>query len=198
GTCVERRMSEPATTSALGAFFGELRRRRVIRVAVVYVVVGWIIIEVASTVLPPLNLPDWSVKLVIVLIGLGFPIAVIMGWMFDLGPHGVEKTTPSPPGKDADANNEYFSDGISEEILNLLSKLPQLKVASRTSAFNFKGRQVSIPAVAQELGVDIVLEGSVRRVGEHVRITGQLIDAASDSHLWSETYDREMKDVFAI
>ncbi|HZX71197.1 MAG TPA: tetratricopeptide repeat protein [Rhodanobacter sp.] len=236
-------MSDPAATSALGAFFGELRRRRVIRVAVVYVVVGWIIIEVASTVLPPLNLPDWSVKLVIVLIGLGFPIAVIMGWMFDLGPHGTEKTMPSPQGNDADAkverttapsiaattafetpapamakpesdrrtiavlpfvnmsgdaDNEYFSDGISEEILNLLSKLPQLKVASRTSAFNFKGRQVSIPAVAQELGVDIVLEGSVRRVGEHVRITGQLIDAASDSHLWSETYDREMKDVFAI
>jgi adenylate cyclase len=236
-------MNEPATPSALGTFFGELRRRRVIRVAVVYVVVGWIIIEVASTVLPPLNLPDWSVKLVIVLIALGFPIAVIMGWMFDLGPRGMEKAVPSPQDKDADVNvvrsavpstaaaptvempapamakpessrrtiavlpfvnmsgdadNEYFSDGISEEILNLLSKLPQLKVASRTSAFNFKGRQVSIPVVAQELGVDIVLEGSVRRVGEHVRITGQLIDAASDSHLWSETYDREMKDVFAI
>lgn len=236
-------MNRPATTSALGAFLGELRRRRVIRVAVVYVIVGWIVIEVASTVLPPLNLPDWSVKLVIVLIALGFPIAVVMGWMLDLGPHGVERTAPLAPDKDTDANiertatpviatatavessppamihpepdrrtiavlpfvnmsgdadNEYFSDGISEEILNLLSKLPQLKVASRTSAFNFKGRQVSIPAVAQELGVDIVLEGSVRRVGQHVRITAQLIEAASDSHLWSETYDREMKDVFAI
>jgi adenylate cyclase len=236
-------MSDPSKTSAFSTFFGELRRRRVIRVAVVYAIVGWIIIEVASTVLPPLNLPGWSVKLVIVLIALGFPIAVIMGWMFDLGPRGVEKAVAAPQDKDAhaeierpsvspvmatatvetpapararpepdrhtiavlpfvnmsgDADNEYFSDGISEEILNLLTKLPQLKVASRTSAFNFKGRQVSIPAVAQELGVSIVLEGSVRRAGDYVRITAQLIDAMSDSHLWSETYDREMKDVFSI
>jgi adenylate cyclase len=94
--------------------------------------------------------------------------------------------------------NEYFSDGISEEILNLLSKLPQLKVASRTSAFNFKGKEASIPAVARELGEGTVLEGSVRRAGDRVRITAQLIDAGTDSHLWSETYDREMKDVFAI
>src|SRR3546814_438072 len=97
-----------------------------------------------------------------------------------------------------DAENEYFSDGISEEILNLLAKLPQLKVASRTSSFVFKGKETGIPAVARELGVGTVLEGSVRRAGEHVRITAQLIDAATDSHLWSETYDREMKDVFAI
>ncbi|MGB8716729.1 MAG: tetratricopeptide repeat protein, partial [Rhodanobacteraceae bacterium] len=97
-----------------------------------------------------------------------------------------------------DPENEYFSDGISEEILNLLAKLPQLKVASRTSSFVFKGKEVSIPTVAGELGVSTVLEGSVRRAGEHVRITAQLIDARSDSHLWSETYDREMQDVFAI
>jgi adenylate cyclase len=97
-----------------------------------------------------------------------------------------------------ESENEYFSDGISEEILNLLTKLPQLKVASRTSSFNFKGKEVSIPMVARELGVGTVLEGSVRRAGERVRITAQLIEADSDSHLWSETYDREMKDVFAI
>ena len=96
------------------------------------------------------------------------------------------------------ADNEYFSDGIAGEILNLLAKLPQLKVASRTSSFNYKGRQISIPVVARELGVSVVLEGSVRRAGDHVRITAQLIDAESDSFLWSETYDREMKDVFAI
>ena len=96
------------------------------------------------------------------------------------------------------ADNEYFSDGISEEILNLLTKLPQLKVASRTSSFNFKGKEASIPTVARELGVGTVLEGSVRRAGDRVRITAQLIEADSDSHLWSETYDREMKDVFAI
>ena len=96
------------------------------------------------------------------------------------------------------AENEYFSDGIAGEILTLLAKLPQLKVASRTSSFSFKGRQVSIPTVASELGVSVVLEGSVRRAGDRVRITAQLIEAESDSYLWSETYDREMKDVFAI
>ena len=94
--------------------------------------------------------------------------------------------------------DEYFSDGIAGEILTLLAKLPQLKVASRTSSFSFKGRQVSIPTVARELGVSVVLEGSVRRAGDRVRITAQLIEAESDSYLWSETYDRQMKDVFAI
>lgn len=97
-----------------------------------------------------------------------------------------------------DPANEYFSDGISEEILNLLTKLPQLKVASRTSSFVFKGKEAGIRAVANELDVSYVLEGSVRRAGDHVRITAQLIEADGDSHLWSETYDREMKDVFAI
>jgi len=97
-----------------------------------------------------------------------------------------------------DAENEYFSDGIAEEILNLLTQLPQLKVASRTSSFAYKGKETSIPAVARDLGVTTLLEGSVRRAGDRVRITAQLIDTGSDSHLWSETYDREMKDVFAI
>jgi adenylate cyclase len=232
-------MNEPARMSTLGSFFEELRRRRVIRVAIVYLVAGWIIIEVASTVLPPLNLPAWSVKLVIVLIALGFPIAVIMGWMFDIGPHGIERDKAVPAIVEAatakpetpvvapaqtealkpvtksdtdrhtiavlpfvnmsgDADNEYFSDGISEEILNLLTKLPQLKVSSRTSSFVFKGSKANIRTVADELGVSTVLEGSVRRAGDHVRITAQLIETDTDSHLWSETYDREMKDVFAI
>ena len=224
-------------------FFAELKRRRVIRVAIVYAVVGWVVVEVASTVLPPLNVPDWSVKLVIVLVALGFPIAVIMGWMFDRGPDAVTRTGPPPaaPAREAvavtadlprqhavtagadhiaaappsgegrrtiavlpfvnmsgDAENEYFSDGISEEILNLLAKLPQLKVSSRTSSFNLKGEKVDIPTAARQLGVDTILEGSVRRAGDRVRITAQLIETAGDSHLWSETYDREIKDVFAI
>jgi adenylate cyclase len=97
-----------------------------------------------------------------------------------------------------DAENEYFSDGIAEEILNLLTQLPQLKVASRTSSFAYKGKEASIPTVARDLGVTTLLEGSVRKAGDRVRITAQLIDTGSDSHLWSETYDREMKDVFAI
>src|SRR3546814_19243281 len=96
-----------------------------------------------------------------------------------------------------DAENEYFSDGISEEILNLLTKLPQLKVSSRTSSFNLKGEKVDIPTAARQLGVGTILEGSVRRAGDRVRIPAQLIETASDSHLWSATYDREIKDGFA-
>jgi adenylate cyclase len=168
-----------------------------------------------STVSPNLSLPDWTVKLVTILVALGFVIAIMLAWAFDIGPGGVHRTASvddagadprqdpaaSAEGVDAkdqvvqspveidqrksiailpfinmsgDVENEYFSDGISEEILN------------------------GIPAVAEQLGVDTVLEGSVRRAGERVRITAQLIDVATDSHLWSETYDREMKDVFAI
>ena len=219
--------------------WAELKRRRVVRVVVLYAVAGWIVIEVASTILPNLNLPDWTVKLVTVLVVLGFVIAIMLAWAFDIGPGGVQRTASvdaaseneavhtavsaasevaTPPARQSltdnderktiavlpfvnmsgDAENEYFSDGISEEILNLMVKLPQLRVASRTSSFLFKGKEASIPTVAKKLGVDTVLEGSVRRAGDQVRITAQLIDAATDSHLWSETYDREMKDVFAI
>ena len=225
--------------SLFSNFFAELRRRRVIRVVVVYVIVGWVVIEVASTMMPGLHLPAWTVTLVIALVVLGFPIAVALAWLFDLGPRGIERTVPladaaevksaiaevpeaAKPVADAarpaakanddrrtiavlpfvnmsgDADNEYFSDGISEELLNLLTKLSQLKVSSRTSSFNLKGKEVDIPTAARQLGVSTILEGSVRRAGERVRITAQLIDAESDSHLWSESYDREMKDVFAI
>jgi adenylate cyclase len=230
-------MSEQADQGALSAFWTELKRRRVIRVVVLYAIAGWIVIEVASTVLPNLNLPPWSVTLVTILVVLGFVMAVMLAWAFDIGPGGVHRTHEIPAGGEAvsrevhreaspaetrdrqpaatgdarktiavlpfvnmsgDSENEYFSDGISEEILNLMVKLPQLRVASRTSSFIFKGKNVSIPTVARELGVDTVLEGSVRKAGDRVRITAQLIDADTDSHLWSETYDREMKDVFAI
>jgi adenylate cyclase len=234
--------------SALARLLAELRRRRVFRVILVYAVAGWLVIQVAATVLPGLHLPDWSVTLVIVLVVLGFPIAFAMAWMFDAGPRGIERTPPvAVPAPDApapviapmsaavladpspveaspsprlrgrndddgrrtiavlpfvnmsgDAENEYFSDGIAEEILNLLTQLPQLKVASRTSSFAYKGKEASIPTVARDLGVTTLLEGSVRKAGDRVRITAQLIDTGSDSHLWSETYDREMKDVFAI
>ena len=234
-------MNEPKTSSPLNGFLAELRRRRVFRVIVMYAIIGWVVIEVAATMLPALHLPEWSVTLVTALVVLGFPIAILMGWVFDVGPHGIERTAPAanaavaaaeivapvavasaPPTAEAekpvakvrddrrsiavlpfvnmsgDAHNEYFSDGIAEEILNLLTKLPQLKVASRTSSFNLKGQKIDIPTAARQLGVSTILEGSVRRAGDHVRITAQLIEAESDSHLWSETYDREMKDVFAI
>ncbi|MCC8362911.1 tetratricopeptide repeat protein [Lysobacter sp. A6] len=263
---------------ALGRLFAELRRRRVVRVLVVYAVAGWLVIQVAATVMPGLHLPEWSVTLVIALVVLGLPIALAMAWMFDAGPKGIERTPPmqaerdDPPGSVAtpartdppqaapapsspsapapsttfaatpaaapiatpaipaeptaepparrlhaavddgrrtiavlpfvnmsgDTENEYFSDGIAEEILNLLTQLPQLKVASRTSSFAYKAKDFGIADVARDLGVSTVLEGSVRKAGERVRITAQLIDTGSDSHLWSETYDRELKDVFTI
>jgi adenylate cyclase len=226
-------VAETEKKTGIAGFFAELQRRRVIRVIILYAIAGWVVIEVASTVLPGLNLPEWSVTLVISLVALGFPIAVILAWAFDIGPDGVHKAapavapapeTPAPPEEEArpaepkaepeggrrsiavlpfvnmsgDPENEYFSDGISEEILNLLTKLPQLRVSSRTSSFAFKGKEYDIPTVAERLGVSTVLEGSVRRAGERVRITAQLIDTDTDSHLWSETYDRELKDVFAI
>jgi adenylate cyclase len=190
---------------------------------------------VSATVLPGLNLPDWTTTLIILLVALGFIVAVLLAWAFDIGPQGIERTLPreeqapepaSPPAVTADpapvsrpeasedsrraiavlpfvnmsgdSENEYFSDGIAEEILNLLVKLPKLRVASRTSSFVFKGNTVNIPEVGAKLNVGTVLEGSVRRAGDRVRITAQLIDVNSDSHLWSETYDRELKDVFAI
>jgi len=232
-------MSDQPQQSTPAAFWAELKRRRVVRVIVLYAIGGWLVIEVTSTVSPNLNLPDWTVKLVTILVALGFVIAIVLAWAFDIGPSGVHRTASADDaGVDSrqsvgastvsveagdkdrehpaetderksiavlpfvnlsgDVENEYFSDGISEEILNLMVKLPQLRVASRTSSFMFKGKEASIPTVAREIGVDTVLEGSVRRAGDRVRITAQLIDSRTDSHLWSETYDREMEDVFAI
>ncbi|MCH8930457.1 MAG: tetratricopeptide repeat protein, partial [Proteobacteria bacterium] len=207
-------------------FYRELRRRKVIRVAIVYAFVAWLLIEVASVVFPGLLLPDWTVRLVIALAIIGFPIALVMAWAIELTPDGIkgdsgvsEQAAEVIATKSAaeraddqrrsiavlpflnlsnDPENEYFSDGMAEELLNLLCKLPQLTVASRTSSFCFKGKDVDLGTVAEKLGVDVILEGSVRRSGDRVRITAQLIDGKSDRHLWSETYDRELKDVFAV
>jgi len=222
--------------SSITRFYRELKRRKVIRVAIVYTIVLWIIVEVASVMLPGLLLPEWSVRLVIALGIIGFPIALVLAWALELTPEGIkadtdvsEETEPQivspalPMQEDSrqdddrlkddgrrsvavlpflnlsnDPENEYFSDGMSEEVLNLLCKLPQLTVASRTSSFSFKGKDVDLGTVAKKLRVDVVLEGSVRRAGDNVRITAQLIDGRSDRHLWSETYDRKLKDVFAV
>jgi len=235
--------------TSLRQFLVELRRRRVIRVVILYAIAGWVIIQVAATVLPGLHLPAWSVTLVIVLIALGLPFAAILAWAFDVSDGAIHRSgspdavseaaqatpvpgtvpRPSEPGPvskttlhtasagttapdenrqsiavlpfvnmSGDPGNEYFSDGISEEILNLLTKLPKLRVSSRTSSFAFKGKEFDMPAVAERLGVGTILEGSVRRAGDRVRITAQLIDTKSDSHLWSESYDRKLEDVFAI
>ena len=212
--------------SPVTRFYRELKRRKVIRVAIVYIVVTWIIVEVASVMFPELFLPDWSVRLVIALAIIGFPVAMVLAWAFELTPdRGKDQSVPvqkpeaepvadliQKPEKEGfnsvavlpflnlsnDPENEYFRVGMSEEVLNLLCKLPQLTVASRTSSFSFKGKDVDMRTVAQQLGVDVILEGSVRRSGDRVRISTQLIDGRTDRNLWSENYDRELKDVFAV
>jgi len=210
----------------LKTFYRELKQRKVIRVAVAYVIVAWIVVEVSSVLFPGMLLPDWSVRLVIGLAIVGFPVALVLAWAVDLTPEGPKLDSGTDTGDKSqadtvsdehkpadqfdsiavlpfvnlsnDPDNEYFSDGMSEELLNLLCKLPQLTVASRTSSFSFKGKDVGLRAVAEKLAVDVVLEGSVRRSGDKVRITAQLIDARRDRHLWSETYDRELSDIFAV
>ena len=209
--------------SRIRRFYNELKRRKVIRVAVAYLVVAWLLVEIASVIFPELFLPDWSVRLVIALLVIGFPIALVLAWAFDIkpdrGPAELSKpeqepaALPGPPitvdnfrsvavlpflNLSDNPENEYFSDGMSEELLNLLCKLPQLTVASRTSSFSFKGKDADIATIADQLRVDVVLEGSVRRSGNRVRITAQLIDGRSDRHLWSGNYDRELTDVFEV
>ena len=192
-------------------FWQELKRRKVVRIAIAYVIVGWVLIQIADVTQEPLRLPVWANTLVIWLVGLGFPVAIILAWVLDVTPRGIEVTKARPePTDDAsiavlpfvnmsgDSENEYFSDGISEELLNLLARLQNLRVCSRTSAFALKGTALDMPSISSRLGVHYVMEGSVRRVGDKVRITAQLIDAREDCHLWSETYDRELQDIFAV
>jgi adenylate cyclase len=231
------------------AFFAELKRRRVGKVAIAYGAIAWGVTEATSVVLPALGVPDWSVTFVVVFLLVGFPVAMVLAWIFDVGPEGIERTEPlagepksthmrlriayaavvlllmaglgyllyergfgrAHAGQahnsvavlpftnlSGDPARDYFSDGMSEELLNLLARVPGLKVASRTSSFAYKGRNVDIREVGRELGVETVLEGSVRQSGEQVRITAQLIDAETGFHLWSETYDRRLADIFQV
>jgi len=231
------------------AFFAELKRRRVGKVAIAYGAIAWGVTEATSVVLPALGVPDWSVTFVVVFLLVGFPVAMVLAWIFDVGPEGIERTEPlagepksthmrlriaygavvlllmaglgyllyergfgrAHAGQahnsvavlpftnlSGDAARDYFSDGMSEELLNLLARVPGLQVASRTSSFAYKGRNVDIREVGRELGVETVLEGSVRQSGDQVRITAQLIDAETGFHLWSETYDRRLADIFQV
>ncbi|PHS22675.1 MAG: hypothetical protein COA85_11030, partial [Robiginitomaculum sp.] len=259
---------------SLSKIFTELRRRNIFRVAGVYGVVGWLLMQMASIAFPAFGAPDWVLKSIITLLLTGFPIALLLAWAFEMTPAGVKRTeavdeknsasaktgrtldvvivvglvlvgalivgqslrdpilgqaqdggnggtsalversaenkiTPPPtsiavlPFTDLSPNKdqEYFSDGMAEEILNVLVRVDDLKVASRTSAFGFKGQEaLGIPAIAKKLNVRHVLEGSVRKSGNMIRITAQLIDAQTDQHLWSQTYDRTLstENIFAI
>lgn len=208
-------------------FIKELMRRNVLRIGIAYLVVAWILIQIVNNVAAPLNLPQWTPTFMIVLLGVGFPIALIIAWAFELTPQGVKRTDAlvmPPPGSisadeaprvgaistvpsiavlpfadmSPDKDQEYFSDGLSEELLNKLARLRGLQVAGRTSSFYFKGKNEDIRMIGETLGVANVLEGSVRKSGDAVRITAQLINAKDGYHLWTETYDRKFDDIFAI
>lgn len=232
------------------SFFEELKHRNIFRVAIAYLLAAWLALQVTDTVAPILELPDVFNKGVLLLLVIGFPIAIVFAWAFEITPEGIKKEkdvdrsasvahqtgrkldfviigilsvavlmfvldkfywTESGDNRaertiavlpfvnmSDDNEQEYFSDGLSEELLNLLAQIPELRVTSRTSSFSFKDREITVPEVGRMLGVDHVLEGSVRRSGDTIRITAQLIDATADAHLWSDTWDRDFEDIFLI
>jgi TolB-like protein/Flp pilus assembly protein TadD len=201
-------------------FFTELKRRKVYRVAAAYAVLAWLLIQVATQVFPFLDIPTWAVRLVIVSLLLGFPVALLLSWAFDLTPSGIERTSDieeprSPPVAKApppeksiavlpfenfsdNQQNTYFADGIQDDILSNLAKVADLKVISRTSVRQYRGGTRNIREIGEDLGVAYILEGTVRREANRVRINAQLIDARTDLHVWNDTYDREITDLFAF
>ena len=241
------------------SLFKELKRRNVFKVAIVYIIVGWLLLQVSDTLAPALHLPEWIHSAVAFVLILGLPIAVVFAWAYELTPEGLKKEkdvdrsesithetgrmidyviigvlalalayslflrTPVPssdtaatalpvPAEDgthsiavlrlvnmsSDTETDYFSDGLAEELINLLAKVDSLRVAARTSSFAYKGQDQNIQKIGEELGVGHLLEGSVRRSGDRVRVTTQLINVADGFHLWSETYDRQLTDIFEL
>lgn len=240
-------------------FIEELKRRNVFKVTTAYAIAGWLIIQIVTVIEAPLALPDWFDTAIIILVAIGFPIAIIIAWAFELTPEGMKKSeeveitesvtnqtgkklnviiisalsllilvllveriafAPAQmvdeeepliskvsqqsvavlPFADMSQNKDqdWFSDGLTEEILNSLAQLPELRVTSRTSAFQFKGKDIDISIIADTLGVAHVVEGSVRRIGDQLRVTAQLIRAEDGFHLWSETYDSNTENLFEV
>jgi TolB-like protein/Flp pilus assembly protein TadD len=244
-------------------FFAELKRRNVYKVAVAYAIVGWLLVQIATQVFPFLEIPTWIVRLVIVLVAAGFPIALVIAWAFELTPEGIKRTedvdpfdsrsgqvpaasarqprkytwifvvivgaalsvalffigrytgrnTASAAGTELpaksiavlpfeslseDKSNAYFAEGVQDEILTRLAKVADLKVISRTSTQHFKSAPDNLPQIAKQLGVTNILEGSVQKANDQVRVNVQLINALTDAHLWAETYDRKLTDIFVV
>jgi len=227
------------------SLIAELQRRSVFKVGAAYLVVGWLVTQAAAIALPAFDAPAGFLRAFILLVLLGFPVALVLAWAFEITPEGVKvdaagagskrifvgaallaalavgwflRGGTTAPGTDAtqavatarsiavlpfvnmsgEAENEFFSDGLSEEILNSLAQIDGLQVVGRTSSFQFKGKDADLREVGTKLGVATVLEGSVRRSGEQARITAQLVRVSDGFHLWSETYDRTLADSFAI
>jgi TolB-like protein/Flp pilus assembly protein TadD len=242
------------------SFFAELKRRNVYKVAVAYAIVSWLLVQAASILFPTFEAPPWVMKVFVAVLVLGFPIALIFSWAFEITSEGIKRESEVDPSKSiaprtgrrivgltmvlavvaaalfafqllrskilttatgsvasiastissksvavlplvntsGDPSNEYFSDGLSEELIAVLAKIPDLKVIGRGSSFLFKGKSGDSGAIGQKLGVAHLIEGSVRKQGDRVRIVAELINAADGRSIWSETYDRELKDVFAV
>ena len=240
----------------------ELRRRNVIRVAVAYVIVAWLLLQVSDTLVPALYLPEWFHSGVAFLLILGFPLALIFAWAFEMTPEGLkrehevdrsqtiasrtgrrldfliigvlvvavgmlladkflssepsiepepvaenvagpEETVPSIAvlpfvNMSADESNAYFSDGLADTVLHMLAQIRELRVAARTSSFQFRDQSLDVAIIGEQLNVGTILEGSVQRSGDKIRVTAQLIDVSNGYHLWSGNFDRELQDVFAI
>jgi len=227
----------------MGGFFEEVKRRKVYRVAAAYVIAAGGIIQLASAAFPAWELPNWALRLVIVLLLIGFPIALILGWAFDVTAQGIRTTPTAGPRKQVrrnvimlatagvimsaaigffvlprasahkvdksiavlpfqnlsdDQENAYFADGIQDDVLTNLSKIGDLRVISRTSVMQYRNKATNLRDIGKALAVSNILEGSVRRSGNKVRVNVQLIDANSDEHIWANDYDRDVSDVFAI
>jgi TolB-like protein len=236
----------------LEKFFTELKRRNVYKVAVAYAVVAWLLIQVATQVFPFFEVPNWAVRLVVLLIIIGFPIALVIAWAFELTPEGLKRTevadaAPAQRSRSRawiyvvliagalsaglfflgrftastnqsvlaevssksiavlpfdnlsrDPDNAYFASGIQDEIITRLAKIADLKVISRTSTQQYQSKPGNLSEIAKQLGVANILEGSVQKAADQVRVNVQLIQVASDSHLWADTYDRKLVDIFAV
>ena len=210
---------ETRERETVNRFFAELKRRKVYSVAVAYIVAGWALAQGVAQVFPVFDIPNWAVRLVIVAIVLGFPIALVLSWFFDFTRHGIVRTpdlkdeidvlpavsstersiavlpfTDLSPGEERD----YFGEGIAEEIQTALAKIEGLRVAARRSSFWFKDKKADLKEIADKLNVEHVLEGSVRRDGNRIRISAELTDCCNGFTLWSETFEREMQGIFAL
>jgi TolB-like protein len=189
-------------------FFQELKRRRVFRVGIAYLLTAWLLIEASSVLLPNFGLPETSVKIVILLAGLGLPVALLLSWIFDLTPDGVVRSdyvadeqslaVLAFADRSLEKNQEYLADGLSEELINILGKIEGLNLTARSTAFSFKGENRDVREIGRELNVAAVLDGSVRESQDQLRISAELIDVASGYCLWTNTYDRTVDEVFKI
>lgn len=203
--------TEKGRPDLMRAWFQELRRRHVFRVAAAYVVVAWLIIQAASVMFPRLQLPPWTVRAVIAFTLLGFPLAMVFAWAFEVTPEGVRRTdeideapeTPFSPEPSSlavlpfttiedDPDSESFAHGLHDDLLTQLSHIESLKIISRTSVESYRDSPDTLPEIARELGVAHIMEGGVHRAGDRIQVKAKLIDALSDEHLWAETYDREL------